>query len=229
MITASPFQLSVLAIACVWLAAAARFPKSQPILLGGLIGISAIALGAVAHGDLEPSQLGLSLGVQPLWTVGWALVWLAVMLAYSPVADRIATRFFDKPPTLGAFKAIQESTVKLIAGIVVAWILGGFLEEIVFRGLLLRAVEDVTSGLIAWPFSSVTAIVAAACGAGIIHLYQGPRAALIITQLSVLFGMLFVLSGYDLWSVILCHGLYDTIAFIRFARGTSRYAKDVEE
>jgi hypothetical protein len=49
MITASPFQLSVLAIACVWLAAAARFPKSQPILLGGLIGISAIALGAVAH------------------------------------------------------------------------------------------------------------------------------------------------------------------------------------
>ena len=47
----------------------------------------------------------------------------------------------------------------------------------------------------------------------------------IIVQLSVLFGVLFVASGYDLWAAILCHGLYDTIAFVRFASGKSRYAK----
>jgi len=59
----------------------------------------------------------------------------------------------------------------------------------------------------------------------VIHLYQGPRAAFIVTQLSVLFGTLFVLAGYNLWAVILCHGLYDTIAFIRFANKQSRYSK----
>jgi hypothetical protein len=47
----------------------------------------------------------------------------------------------------------------------------------------------------------------------------------IIAQLSVLFGVLFVASGYDLWAAVLCHGLYDTIAFARFASGKSHYAK----
>jgi len=65
----------------------------------------------------------------------------------------------------------------------------------------------------------------AAAGAGLIHLYQGPRAVIIITQLSVLFGLLFVISGYNLWAVVLCHGLYDTIAFIRFANKKSKYSK----
>jgi len=37
--------------------------------------------------------------------------------------------------------------------------------------------------------------------------------------------LLFVISGHNLWTVILCHGLYDTIAFIRFATGKSRYSK----
>jgi hypothetical protein len=44
-------------------------------------------------------------------------------------------------------------------------------------------------------------------------------------QLSMLFGLLFVLSGHDLWAVILCPGLDDTIAFIRFANKTSKYSR----
>ena len=52
----------------------------------------------------------------------------------------------------------------------------------------------------------------------------GPRAVAIITQLSVLFGILFVISGNDLWPVIFCHGLYDTIAFVRFANKQSKYS-----
>jgi hypothetical protein len=62
------------------------------------------------------------------------------------------------------------------------------------------------------------AVCIAASGAGAVHRYQGPRAVLIIAQLSVLFGILLVVSGYNLWAVMLCHGLQDTIAFIRYAR-----------
>ena len=56
-------------------------------------------------------------------------------------------------------------------------------------------------------------------------MYQGLRAAIIVAQLSVLFGVLFVVSGHNLWAVMLCHGLYDTIAFIRFANKKSKYSK----
>jgi hypothetical protein len=58
----------------------------------------------------------------------------------------------------------------------------------------------------------------------VVHLYQGRRAALIITQLSVLFGTLFVIAGHDLWAVVLCHGFYDSVAFVRFARKKSKFS-----
>jgi len=146
------------------------------------------------------------------------------MLAYSPLADRLASRWFHKPPTLGTFRAIQESTAKLVAGIVVAWMLGGFLEELVFRGIVLKSVASLMSAWLAAPIAIAIAVCIAASGAGLMHLYQGPRATVIVTQLSVLFGVLFVVSGYNLWAVILCHGLYDTVAFIRFATGKSKYS-----
>ena len=147
------------------------------------------------------------------------------MLSYSPLADRLATRLVAKPPTLGAFRALQQSRVKLLLGIVVAWILGGFLEEVIFRGIILQWIRELMAAWVAMPLATAVAVTAAALGAGVLHLYQGLRAAIIITQLSVLFGVLFVISDYNLWAVILCHGLYDTIAFIRFANKKSSYSE----
>lgn len=169
----------------------------------------------------------LGLGVPGSWlgAVAFALGWLALMLAYSPIADRLAARLIAKPPTLGAFRVLQTSRIELVLGIVVAWIFGGFLEELVFRGLILRSIHALLSGRLADPLAVGIATSIAAAAAAVVHLYQGPRAALIIAQLSILFGLLFVLDGYNLWAVILCHGLYDTIAFMRFARSKSRYAK----
>jgi membrane protease YdiL (CAAX protease family) len=170
-------------------------------------------------------MLGRSSSMSWPATIAFAAGWLLLMLAYSPIADWIAARIVAKPPTLGAFRALQQSWVKLAAGIVIAWILGGFIEEVIFRGIVLRSIESAASALTLAPVATAVGVSAAAIGAGIVHLYQGPRAAIIITQLSVLFGVLFVVSGYNLWSVILCHGLYDTIAFIRFATGKSRYSR----
>lgn len=173
--------------------------------------------------------VGLGWPVSWLWTTGLAVVWLLLMLAYSPVADAIASRLVAKPPTLTAFKPLQESALKLVLGIVVAWILGGFLEELIARGIILQGVEGLLADSLGRPLASTAAILIAALIAGAAHLYQGRRAVIIITQLSVLFGILFVVSGYNLWSVILCHGLYDTVAFVRFATGKSKYAKQPSE
>ena len=170
-------------------------------------------------------DLGLSSSASWLSTIGFAVVWMALMLALSPVADRIATRWVARSPNLGTFRALQQSTAKLLIGIVVAWILGGFFEELIFRGIVLQSIEGLMSSWLAVPIATALAIVAAALGAGVIHLYQGLRAAIIITQLSVLFGLLFVVSGHNLWAVILCHGLYNTVAFVRFAAGKSRYSR----
>lgn len=170
-------------------------------------------------------QFGLDLPESWLSTIGFALAWLALMLAYSPLADKIATRLVAKPPTLDAFRPLQQSTTKLILGIIVAWILGGFLEELIFRGIILQSIESLLSTRVTPPMATVIAVGAAAVGAGLIHFYQGLRAMIIVTQLSILFGLLFVVSGHNLWTVILCHGLYDTIAFVSFANRKSKYSR----
>jgi membrane protease YdiL (CAAX protease family) len=120
---------------------------------------------------------------------------------------------------------IQQSWSKLAAGIAAAWLLGGVLEELVARGIVLNSVAALLNPWLGQPLAAAIAIGLAAIGAGLLHFYQGPRAVLIITQLSVLLGVLFVVSGYNLWSVIICHGLYDTIAFIRFAAKKSKYSR----
>jgi membrane protease YdiL (CAAX protease family) len=168
--------------------------------------------------------LGLSTSISWLSTIGFAVAWLALMLAYSPLADKIATRLVAKPPTLNAFRMLQQSRAKLLVGIVAAWVLGGFLEELILRGIILRSIETLVSAWLVRPAAIAIAVITAAVAAGLIHLYQGLRAAIIVTQLSVLFGLLFVVSGHNLWAVMLCHGLYDTIAFVRFANKKSKYS-----
>lgn len=218
------FQWTALLLALVWLVlVVARFRHSRIVLLGGLIVIGLYTVVALALGMVTADELGLSVAVSWWRTVGFALAGLIVTLAYSPLADWLATRWFKKPPTLEAFRAIQQSWIKLAVGIVIAWVLGGILEELIARGIVLKSIESWLTAWLSGPVAAGIAVCIAALGAGVMHFYQGPRAVVIIAQLSVLFGVLFVVSGHNLWTVILCHGLYDTIAFVRFARGKSRY------
>jgi hypothetical protein len=222
----TPFHLYAMALITGWLVIVGLFfRRSTIVLTSSFAGAAILVLAAWRMGYVAPREVGLGISDSWLSTVAFALVGLALMFAYSPVADRLATRWVAKPPTLGAFRALQQSKLKLILGIVVAWILGGFLGELVFRGIVLKSVQMFAAPMVGDPIAAAIAVCAAALGAGVVHLYQGPRAVLIIVQLSALFGLLFVVSGYNLLTVILCHGLYDTIAFVRFAAGKSKYSK----
>jgi membrane protease YdiL (CAAX protease family) len=218
------FQQIALFLTVIWLVlVVVRFRRSGIVLIGGLIVIGLYTLAALAISQVRPEALGLGCP-NGLSTLGFALAGLAVMLACSPLADRLASRWFEKPPTLEAFAGIQQSRGKLITGIIAAWAFGGILEELVARGIVLGAVQAALSPWLTQPVAAGIAICIAASGAGAMHFYQGPRAMLIIAQLSLLFGILYVVSGYNLWAVMLCHGLYDTIAFIRFANRKSKYS-----
>jgi membrane protease YdiL (CAAX protease family) len=223
--TVTTFQQTALLLTAIWLLlVVVRFRRSIMFFIGGLLAIGLYTLVTISHGDVTLDELGLGIASSWLPTIGLALAWLALMVAYSPLADWLATRWVAQPPTLEAFRAIQQSRTKLIAGIVVAWVLGGVLEELVLRGIVLQSVNAWLTPWVIEPIATGIAVCAAALGGGVLHFYQGPRAMVIITQLSVLFGVLFVVSGYNLWAVMLCHGLYDTIAFVRFANKKSKYS-----
>lgn len=219
------FQQVALAWTALWLLAVGLWFRTSPrVMLGGLVSIIGLVGAALLLEWTSLEALGLSGPVSWPKTLAFAVGGLAVMVAWSPVADRIATRFFPRPPDLKAFRALQQSPAKLAMGLVFAWIFGGVFEELALRAVVLQAVDAGLGGFTPQAVSVGAGVLAAAFGGWILHLYQGPRAAFIIAQLSVLFGLVFVLSGHDLWAVILCHGLYDTVAFVRFALKKSKYA-----
>jgi len=222
--TMTPFQKHAVLLIAIWLLmVVVRFRRSKLVLIGGLFGVGLYTLIALVRNDVSMQKIGLSIPASRLSTIGFAVAWLGLMLAYSPLADSVATRWVDKPPTLDAFRVLQQSKAKLFLGIV-AWVLGGFLEELAFRGIIVSSMEALALPWLAKPVATAIAVGTAAAGAGLIHSYQGLRAVIIVAQLSVLFGVLFVVSRHNLWAVVLCHGLYDTAAFIRFANKTSKYS-----
>ena len=219
------FQITAILLTVIWLVmVGVRFRHSNNVVISGLLAIGLYTLVTFAYGKVTLNELGLDIPKSWLPTIGFALAWLGIMVAFSPLADWLATRWFSKPPTLESFRVIQQSKSKLIAGIIVAWVLGGILEELIFRGIVLRSVESLLAAWLIEPIAAGVALCIAASGASVIHFYQGARATVIITLLSVLFGVLYVASGYNLWAVMICHGLYDTIAFIRFANKKSKYS-----
>ena len=221
----TPFQRYGVLLVAVWLLmVVVRFRRSKVVLAGGLFVVGLYTAVAIVRDGVSLRELGLGIPIPWLTTIGFAVVWLALLLAYSPLADKVATRWVKEPPNLEAFRVLQESRSKLVAAIAVAWVLGGFLEELTFRGIVLQSIEALASGWLVKPMAIGIAVCTAAAGAGLIHLYQGLRAAIIVTQLSVLFGLLFVVNGHNLWAVMLCHGLYDTVAFVRFAKKKSKYS-----
>jgi membrane protease YdiL (CAAX protease family) len=220
----SAFERTTLAGIALWLVLVLWRPRSVALVVGGLLSfgvLSAIAL----RGATSAAELGLR-GVHawPL-TIAVGACWLPVMIAASPLADRVASALVSEPPRLQAFERLQRSPLQLLLGLIAACVLGGVLEELAVRGVVLQSVERFArTHLPAWA-ASASAILVAAGVAALFHSYQGRRAVLIIGQLSVLFGVLFVLSAHDLYAVMLCHALYDSIAFVRFARGSSRYSQ----
>jgi membrane protease YdiL (CAAX protease family) len=163
------------------------------------------------------------LGAPVAWpvTLAWAAGWLVVMLIATPVADFISGVLFRQRADLGAAPRLTPDRV--FAALLTALIVSGLIEETVLRGMLLRWVENQIACRWGLEAGIAGGIGAAALIGGAIRLYRGTRAALTALQLSTLLGVLYVLSGYDLWAAVLCHGVYDAVMFLwRATRGRTR-------
>jgi hypothetical protein len=93
------FQLLALPLVTAWLLlVAVRFRRSTRVLVAGLLAIGLLVIAALVTGQVSAGELGLGLDRSWLSTIGLASVWLLLMLAYSPWADRLATRWVPEPP-----------------------------------------------------------------------------------------------------------------------------------
>ena len=114
---------------------------------------------------------------------------------------------------LSRFKDVRGNLELAVYGVFYALIGAGFYEEFMFRGFLMQGLAmffGASRG--AW----FVACVAQGALFGAAHAYQNPLGIVITGTLGILMGLLVIVSGRNLWPVIIGHGLFDASRFVLF-------------
>ena len=114
---------------------------------------------------------------------------------------------------LSKFKDVQGNLELAVLGVFYALIGAGFYEEFTFRGFLMQGLAMLFGGSRgAW----IGACLLQGALFGLAHAYQNPLGIVITGTLGVLMGVIVLVSGRNLWLVIIGHGLFDASRFVLF-------------
>lgn len=169
-----------------------------------------IVLGYKKYANWAWSDLGL--GKPKNW---WQpiLVLIGLYIGYKLFGRYIVPEImkFGDRPDISHLMNIPGNLQGLIISLILVWITAAFLEEFIFRGFLLNAIDRLL-GSNKW--SMWTSVVISSVIFGVIHAYQGLTGILLTGSIGFIFGVAFVLNGRRFWPLILMHGIIDTISFI---------------
>jgi uncharacterized protein len=100
----------------------------------------------------------------------------------------------------------------LLRWIVISWTTAGFGEEIIWRGFFMKQIarlfddQKKSSWVIGLVFTSIVF--------GLAHYHQGPGGMLGTSFVGLVYGIVFLVTGRNLWVTIIAHGLTGSISFI---------------
>jgi membrane protease YdiL (CAAX protease family) len=141
----------------------------------------------------------ISLGI--LFGIGMELLELFV-------TQPLLVKLFHRIPDLSDLGELQGNWKLALLFIALAWTLAAFGEEMVYRGYLMNRVAGLfRNPRMAWTISLI--VVSFVFGLG--HIDQGITGQIENMINGLLLGVIFLSSGYNLWTAIVAHGLTDTI------------------
>jgi membrane protease YdiL (CAAX protease family) len=170
---------------------------------------------------------GLGL-VQPLsWsnTIGMSLIFGILIALLSPIIiEPFSEHLTGKKHDLSALGTIRGDIQNTLTWITGAWLLAATLEEIIFRGFMMRELAD----LLGTGFRANTVnILVTSTVFGLAHLYQGRAGALSTAIVSVMLGVIFVWNEFQLWLLIFTHGFIDTFGLLLIYLGWDEHLNRV--
>ena len=162
-------------------------------------------IGWAELGLRRPANIWVTLGQAALTFIGTGVV---LYLAYQFVG-----LYFEKAETtVSRFGDMEGNIALYLWWVLLGWVVGGFFEEMLFRGFLLSRIEAMFGGN---RLSTVIAVFLQAAVFGVIHFYyQGAFGALTLFAAASFIGLCYVLFGRNLWPLILSHGLLNTLGFL---------------
>ena len=153
----------------------------------------------------RPKSIWVTLAQAAFTFIGTGLV---LYFAYQVVG-----LYFEEAETsVSRFGDMEGNLPLYLWWVLLGWVFGGFIEEMLFRGFFLSRVEAMFGQRL---LSTTIAILFQAAIFGVIHFYyQGAFGALTIFAAACFIGFCYVLFGRNLWPLILSHGLLDTLGFL---------------
>ena len=159
-----------------------------------------------------------------LWTLFALIVTMAVGSLISLLANHFDLTSNDIPEQVtdafqNRFDSLPGNIPVYLFWLVVSWVVGGFAEEMLFRGFMITRFEKVFSKI---PFAIVIAIVLQAIIFGQQHIYYQGMVGFIATgSIALVSGGIYLLCKRRLWPLILSHGLANTIGMTMLFLGGS--------
>lgn len=103
------------------------------------------------------------------------------------------------------------------------WIFGGFCEEIIFRGYVIKRLAIIFGDTNkTWLLSAIIASI----GFGYMHYYQGPSGIITAGIIGFMLGLIFIYNRNNLMLPILTHGIYNMMAITLIYLGKERMITD---
>jgi len=129
-----------------------------------------------------------------------------------------ATQAIDKR-FQGRFDNLPGNFPVFLFWLAIGWIIGGFTEEVLFRGVLFSRFEHLFTGV------PIAAFLAIACQAFLFgqghYYYQGMAGWVANGAVGVMSGVLYLTFKRNLWPLMLSHGLTNTIGLTLLYLGVS--------
>ncbi len=179
------------------------------VLMASTIALKRSGLSWADMGLRRPKRLWTI----PVFAVGTLL--FAYFLA-GGVGYVLTNNFGVEPPDISTFDYIQGNLPALMLWLMISWVIGGFSEELSFRGFLLNHLAQAFGGA---KMAFVLAAFVQAAVFGAAHAYQGVGGMFVTGSVGLAMGIFYLLGKRNLWPVIIAHGLMDTIGFIAIYSG----------
>ena len=139
--------------------------------------------------------LGLAIGV-------------VIQLVFTVVIDPLVERMTGTAVDVSSLDGMRGHFVNYLIMLAVGWVVGGFLEEMLFRGYILKRLKLLFGESAA---AVAVAILLPAIAFGLAHSYQGPAGMISTGLIGLILGIVFVWNGYNLWLPVMVHGFIDVV------------------
>lgn len=129
-------------------------------------------------------------------------------LGFQSIVEPVIEKAWGSNLDLSNLEGIKGDPLNYILLLSIGWLVGGFLEEVLFRGFLLDRISQLFNNR---KLGNILAILITSTVFGLAHMYQGYPGVIATGLISVILGVVYVNSKKVLWYSIFIHGFNNTV------------------